>query len=62
MGLVVHTGAKVQSVQIDDNGGEVQIELKHILNKEPFDKTEATSIVTERWVFENGEWYRWPMG
>jgi hypothetical protein len=61
-GLVIHTGAKVQSVQLDDKGGAVQIELKHILNKEPFDKTEATSVITERWVFENGEWYRWPMG
>lgn len=62
MGLVVHTGAKVESVRIDDKGGEVQVELKHILNKPPFDKTETTSMVTERWVFENGEWYRWPMG
>jgi hypothetical protein len=62
VGLVIHTGAKVQSVRIDDKGGEVQVELKHILNKEPFDKTEATSIVTERWVFENGEWHRWPIG
>jgi hypothetical protein len=62
MGFVVHTGAKVESVHIDDKGGEVQVELKHILNKPPFDKTETTSMVTERWVFENGEWYRWPMG
>lgn len=60
-GVVIHTGAQVQSVRIDDKGGAVQLELKHILNKEPFDKMEVTSIVTERWVFENGEWYRWPM-
>lgn len=61
-GMVVHTGAKVDTVRIDDKGGQVDIELKHILNKEHFDKMEATSHVTERWVFENGEWYRWPMG
>jgi len=61
-GLVVHTGAKVQTVRIDDRGGAVDIELKHIFNKEHFDKMEASSIVTERWVFENGGWYRWPMG
>lgn len=62
LGLVVHTGAKVQKVRIDDRGGEVEIELRHIFNREHFDKTEATSIITERWVFENGGWYRWPMG
>lgn len=61
-GLVVHTGAKVQDVRIDDKGGEVEIELKHVLNHEYFAKQEATSRVTERWVFENGAWYRWPMG
>jgi len=62
MGLVIHTGAKVQDVRLDDKGGEVEIELKHVFNKEHFDKTEAVSTVTERWVFENGGWYRWPMG
>ena len=61
-GLVVHTGAKVQTVRIDEKGGEVDIELKHIFNKEHFEKMENTSVVTERWVFENGGWYRWPMG
>lgn len=61
-GLVVHTGAKVQDVRIDEKGGEVEIELKHIFNKEHFDKTETTSLIKERWVFENGGWYRWPMG
>lgn len=60
-GLVVHTGAKVLGVRLDDKGGEVQIELKHIFNKEHFDKSELTSTIKERWVFENGGWYRWPM-
>ena len=41
--------------------GEVEIELKHIFNKEHFDKSETTSLIKERWVFENGGWYRWPM-
>jgi hypothetical protein len=62
MGLVVHTGARVQGVSIDEKGGQVEIELKHVFNKEHFDKSETTSTVTERWVFENGGWYRWPMG
>lgn len=61
-GLVIHTGARVRDVRIDERGGAVEIELKHILNKEHFDKTEVTSIVTERWVFENQGWYRWPLG
>lgn len=61
-GLVVHTGAKVQDVRIDEKGGEVEIELKHIFNKEHFAKAENTSMIKERWVFENGGWYRWPMG
>ena len=61
-GLVVHTGAKVQTVRIDEKSGEVDVELKHIFNKEHFEKMETTSVVTERWVFENGGWYRWPMG
>jgi len=62
MGLVIHTGAKVQDVRIDDKGGQVEIELKHVFNKEHFAKQESTSTITERWVFENGAWYRWPMG
>jgi len=61
-GLVVHTGAQVKTVHIDDKGAQVEVELKHIFNKEHFDKSESTSTVTERWVFENGGWYRWPMG
>jgi hypothetical protein len=62
MGMVIHTGARVQSVSVDEKGGQVEIELKHVFNKEHFDKSETTSTVTERWVFENGGWYRWPMG
>jgi len=61
-GLVVHTGAKVQGVRVDEKGGEVEVELKHIFKKEHFDRAETTSQVKERWVFENGGWYRWPMG
>lgn len=61
-GLVIHTGATVRATRIDEAGGQVEIDLRHILNKEHFESAEATSTVTERWVFENGGWYRWPPG
>lgn len=63
VGLVVHTGAKVLSTRlVADDTGEVQLELKYIVNKEHFNKAEVNSVVTERWVFEDGSWYRWPVG
>lgn len=63
-GLVIHTGAKVQGVAIaeDADVAEVEIELKHRFNREHFVDMEAASTITERWVFEDGGWYRWPFG
>ncbi|MFP6662694.1 MAG: hypothetical protein VCC00_00660 [Deltaproteobacteria bacterium] len=61
-GLVVHTGATVESVKMNDMGAEVAIELRHYLNRPAFRDMEQVSRVIERWVFENGAWYRWPMG
>lgn len=61
-GIVVHTGALVKTVRLDESGGVVEIELRHILNKEHFEKSEVTSVVQERWLYENGAWYRWPPG
>jgi len=61
-GLVIHTGAAVQGVHLDEAGAEVDVELKHRFNKPHFADMESTSLVSERWVFENGAWYRWPFG
>ncbi len=61
-GLVIHTGAAVQEVEIDGETASVLIELKHRFNKPHFADMETTSDITERWVFENGAWYRWPFG
>ena len=59
-GLIIHTGATVQSATLDDAGGVVTLELRHIFNKPAFRDLENQSIVSERWVFEDGAWYRWP--
>jgi hypothetical protein len=59
-GLVVWTGAKVKSVQLDDKGGLVQIEIRYRLGKPHFADKESSNVITERWVVENGEWHRWP--
>lgn len=61
-GLIIHTGATVQSATLDDAGGVVVLELRHIFNKPAFRDLENQSIVSERWVFEDGAWYRWPPG
>ena len=61
-GLVIHTGAAVREVEVDGQTANVQIELKHRFNKPHFADMETTSNITERWVFENGAWYRWPFG
>ncbi|HEY8514992.1 MAG TPA: hypothetical protein VIS07_05740 [Candidatus Binatia bacterium] len=59
-GLVIHTGAKVKSVQLDDKGGIVELELRYVVNRKHFADMENTAQVKERWVFENGAWHRWP--
>ena len=61
-GLVVHTGATVESVEMNATGAAVAIELRHFLNRPAFRDMEQTSKVKERWVFEHGAWHRWPMG
>lgn len=59
-GMVIHTGAKVKSVELDDKGGVVDMELRYVVNREHFVDMENTAQVKERWVFENGAWHRWP--
>jgi hypothetical protein len=61
-GLIIHTGATVQSATLDDAGGVVRLELRHIFNKPAFRDLENQSMITERWVFEDGAWRRWPPG
>jgi hypothetical protein len=59
-GRVVRTGATVKSVSLDEAGGLVQIELRYRFAHPNFEKVENSATVTERWVFENGGWFRWP--
>lgn len=61
-GIVVHTGATVDSVEIEDDSASVDLYLRHYLNRPAFRDMEHESKITERWVFENGAWHRWPMG
>jgi len=61
-GSVVWTGAKVRSVTLDDAGGLVEITLKYRFQQPNFAGMENESTVKERWVFENGTWFRWPPG
>jgi len=59
-GLVIHTGAAVKAVHVDEKGGTVDLELRYVLNKDHFVGMETTAQVKERWVFEDGAWHRWP--
>jgi len=61
-GSVVWTGAKVKSVTLDDAGGLVDIDLKYRFEQPNFSAMENEGTVRERWVFENGAWFRWPPG
>jgi hypothetical protein len=59
---LIRTGAKVRAVEIDDKGGVVEVELKSRVADEKFAELENTGIARERWVLEDGAWYRWPPG
>lgn len=59
-GLVIHTGATVENVEIDGEKGQVSLELRHFFNKPAFRNLEQRSKIRDTWVFENGAWYRWP--
>jgi len=63
-GLVIHTGATVRDVVIEDDGtvARVEIDLRHRFNRKNFNDMETVSAISERWVLENGTWYRWPFG
>jgi hypothetical protein len=61
-GLIIHTGATVESATLDESGGVVTLELRHIFNKPAFRDLENVSMIKDRWVYENGSWHRWPPG
>lgn len=59
-GPVVHLRATVNRVGIDGDEGDVQLRLEYVFNRPGFRDLPAVANVTERWVYENGGWYRWP--
>lgn len=61
-GLVLHTGATVLAVNVDaeEPVAKVNVEISHRFNKAAFVDMENKSSIQERWIFENGGWYRWP--
>ena len=63
-GLVIHTGVDIQEVEIDEDEGVALVsgELRYRFNKKAFVDEEVSAGLQERWIFENGAWYRWPVG
>ena len=59
---VIRTGARVKSVTIDDKGGLVEVELETRLADPRFADLKNVGTARERWVIEDGAWYRWPPG
>lgn len=59
-GIVVWTKAAVKDVQIDDKGGLVDLDITYKIAKPGLTDLETTNTVRERWILENGGWYRWP--
>jgi hypothetical protein len=59
-GPIEYLGARVRSAKVEDGKGEVEIEIDYVFNKPHFKDMAAKSEAKERWVFENGGWYRWP--
>ena len=61
-GMVIHTGAEVGSIELQDGMARVDLELMYRLNTEHFRDNEETTTALDKWIFENGAWYRWPTG
>jgi hypothetical protein len=59
-GIVVWTKAAVKDVQLDEKGGLVDLDVTYKIAKAGLSDLETTNTVRERWVLENGGWYRWP--
>lgn len=61
-GPVVHTGGTVRGAKLDGDAAEVEVELKYRFDEGVFAQMENVSTIRERWVLEDGAWYRWPVG
>ena len=59
-GIVVWTKAAVKDVQLDDKGGLVDLDITYKIAKPGLTDLVTTNTVRERWILENGGWYRWP--
>jgi hypothetical protein len=59
---IVRTGATVKSVEVNEKGGLVEVELASRLTDPKFADLENKGTARERWVIEDGAWYRWPPG
>jgi hypothetical protein len=59
-GRVVRTGATVKGVTLDDSGGLVDVEMSWRFAHPNFAELDQKSVSRERWVLEDGSWYRWP--
>jgi len=62
-GMVIHTGARVREVSVQEDGlAKVDLKLLYRLNTKHFRDDEVTTDARDRWILENGAWYRWPTG
>lgn len=61
-GRVIRTGARVKSVKLDDKGALVDVELRWRFAHPNFQEIEHKQTIRDRWVLEDGAWYRWPPG
>ena len=59
---IVWTSAEIKKVELDEASARVVLALKYRCLHPKYDFGAAETNSTERWVFENGGWYRWPMG
>ncbi len=61
-GRVIRTGARVKSVERDEKGALVEVELRWRFAHPNFAEIEHEQTIRDRWVLEDGAWYRWPPG
>jgi hypothetical protein len=50
----------VKGVTLDDSGGLVDVEMSWRFAHPNFAELDQKSVSRERWVLEDGSWYRWP--
>lgn len=59
---IVWTSAQLKKVQLDGSSAQIELNLKYRFLHPKYDFGTAETNSNERWVFENGGWYRWPPG